>query len=196
MCGGDGEGGDSCGFGAEDSGAEGDVGPVVLGEERHFFWGPAAFGTDGEGEIGGVLGWWSVYIPPIAVRLRWMGHPASCRLQVGRREGGGEGEGLLGFAEEDARGRGLAGEGGGEWGGREDFGDVGAAGLLGAFERDATPAFGALGSGEGEVLLGAAGEDGSDARDAEFGGFFDGPLEAIELEDGEQKVDGEGCVCL
>ena len=44
------------------------------------------------------------------------------------------------------------------------------------------------------MLLGAAGEDGRDAGDAEFGGFFDGPLEAVELEDGEQEVDGEGRV--
>ena len=73
-------------------------------------------------------------------------------------------------------------------------GDVGAAGLLGGFEGDAAPAFGAFGSGEGEMLLGAAGEDGRDAGDAEFGGFLDGPLEVIELEDGEQEVDGQGGV--
>ena len=48
--------------------------------------------------------------------------------------------------------------------------------------------------GEGEVLLGAAGEDGRDAGDAELGGLLDGPLEVIELEDGEQQMDGEGCV--
>jgi len=108
----------------------------------------------------------------------------------------GEGEGLLGFAEEDAEGCGLAGECGGERGGVEDFGDVGAAGLLGGLEGDAAPAFSPLGGGEGEVLLGAAGEDGRDAGDAEFGGLLDGPLEAVELEDGEQKVDGEGGVGL
>ena len=51
-----------------------------------------------------------------------------------------------------------------------------------------------FGGGEGEVLLGAAGKDGRDAGDAEFGGLLDGPLEAVELEDGEQKVDGEGRV--
>ena len=34
---GDGDSGDGGGFGAEDARAEGDVGPVVLGEERHFF---------------------------------------------------------------------------------------------------------------------------------------------------------------
>ena len=98
------------------------------------------------------------------------------------------------FAEEDAEGCGFAGECGGERGGIGDFGDVGAAGLLGGFEGDAAPAFGSLGGGEGEVLLGAAGEDGRDAGDAQFGGLFDGPLEVVELEDGEEKVDGEGCV--
>jgi hypothetical protein len=74
--GGDGDGGDGGGFGAEDSGAEGDGRPCVLGKERHLFGGPAAFGAYGEGEVGGLLGWWRVYIPPIAVRLRWMGHSA------------------------------------------------------------------------------------------------------------------------
>ena len=107
---------------------------------------------------------------------------------------GGEGEGLLGFAEEDAEGCGFGGEGGREGDGVGDFGDVGAAGLLGGFEGDAAPAFGAFGGGEGEVLFGAAGEDGRDAGDAEFGGFFDGPLEVIELEDGEQEMDGQGGV--
>ena len=90
--------------------------------------------------------------------------------------------------------RGFASEGGGEWSGIEDMGGVAAAGLLGGFQCDATPSGDSLGGGEGEVLLGALGEDGRDAGDAEFGDFFDGPLEAIELEDGEQKVDGEGGV--
>ena len=51
MCDGDGDGGDGGGFGAEDAGAEGDVGPVVSGEEGHFFGGPAAFGADGERQL-------------------------------------------------------------------------------------------------------------------------------------------------
>ena len=104
---------------------------------------------------------------------------------------GGEGEGLFGFAEEDAEGRGFGLRGRGERGGIGDFGNVGAAGLLGGLEGDAAPAFDAFGGGEGEVLLGAAGEDGRDAGDAEFGGFFDGPLEVVELEDGEQQMDGQ-----
>ena len=49
MRAGDGDGGDSGGFGAEDSGTEGDGGPCVLGEEGHLLRGPAAFGADGEG---------------------------------------------------------------------------------------------------------------------------------------------------
>ena len=81
-------------------------------------------------------------------------------------------------------------------GGIGDFGDVGAAGLLGGFEGDAAPAFDTLGGGEGEVLLRAAGEDGRDAGDAEFGGLLDGPLEVVELEDGEQQVDGQRGVGL
>ena len=46
------------------------------------------------------------------------------------------------------------------------------------------------------MLLGALGEDGCDTGDAEFSGFLDGPLEAIEFEDGEQQVDGQGGVGL
>ncbi len=106
-------------------------------------------------------------------------------------EGGGEGVGLFGFAEEDAEGGGVGGERGVEWGGVGDLGDVGAAGLLGGFEGDAAPAVGSFGGGEGEVFFGAAGEDGSDAGDAQFGGFLDGPFEVVELEDGEEEVDGE-----
>ncbi len=56
---------------------------------------------------------------------------------------------------------------------------------------DAAPAIDSFSGGLGEVLLSAAGEDGGDAADAEFGGLFDGPLEVIELEDGEQEVQGE-----
>ena len=101
---------------------------------------------------------------------------------------------MLGFAEEDAGGAGFAVEGGFELDGVGDLGDVGAAGLLGSFEGDAAPALGSLWSGEGEVFFGAAGEDGGDAGYAEFGGFFDGPLEVVELEDGEEEVEGKGGV--
>ncbi len=44
------------------------------------------------------------------------------------------------------------------------------------------------------MFFGAAGEDGSDAGDAEFGGLLDGPLEVVELEDGEQQMEWEGGV--
>ena len=44
------------------------------------------------------------------------------------------------------------------------------------------------------MLFGAAGEDGGDAGDAELGGLFDAPLEVIELEDGEQQVEGKARV--
>jgi hypothetical protein len=49
VSGGYGDGGYGCGFGAEDSRAEGYWLPFVLGEERDFFRGPAAFGSDGYG---------------------------------------------------------------------------------------------------------------------------------------------------
>ncbi len=80
--------------------------PLVLGEECHFFGGPAAFGTYGEGSV--------------------------CFLRVGDccGESSGEGERLLGFGEEDAGGGFLLfkGEFEGCW--VCDLGDVGAAGLL------------------------------------------------------------------
>jgi len=49
MGGGDRDGGDGGGFGAEDARAEGDGLPLMLGEECHLFRGPAAFGADGYG---------------------------------------------------------------------------------------------------------------------------------------------------
>ena len=73
---------------------------------------------------------------------------------------------MFGFAEEDAGGEFSLFEGRLEGDGVGDFGDVGAAGLLGGFEGDAAPAFGSLEGGLGEVLFGAAGEDGCDAGDA------------------------------
>jgi hypothetical protein len=101
---------------------------------------------------------------------------------------------LFGFAEEDAGGGFFLFEGLLEGGGIGDLGDGGAAGLLGGFEGDAAPAFGALEGCLGQVFFGAAGEDGGDAGDAEFGGLFDGPLHVIELEDGEEEMEREGSV--
>ena len=145
------------------------MGPGVVGEEVHLVGGPAAFGADGEGADA------SVGALP---------------------EGGGEGALLLGFAEEDAGFGGFGFEGELELGGVGDLGNGGAAGLLGGFVGDAAPAFYAFGGGEGEMFFGASGEDGGDPGDAEFGGFFDAPLEVIELEDGEQQVEREGGVGL
>ena len=48
--------------------------------------------------------------------------------------------------------------------------------------------------GLGEMLFGAASEDGCDAGDAELGGLFDGPLHVVELEDGEEEMEREGRV--
>ncbi len=142
MRAGDGDGGDGGGFGAEDAGAEGDGLPGVLGEEGDLFGGPAAFGADGQG---GVLAY----------------SFGGCSSKSG-----GEGGGLFGFAEEDAGGRCFLFEGWLEGEGVGDFGDVGAAGLLGGFEGDAAPAVGTLEGGLGEMFFGAAGEDGRDAGDA------------------------------
>ena len=61
---------------------------------------------------------------------------------------------------------------------------------------DAAPALYTFGSGLGQVLFSAAGEDGGDACGAEFGGFFNGPLEVIKFEDSEQEVEWEGSVGL
>ncbi len=145
---------------------------MVLGEESHLFRGPAAFGAYGECGIQG---------------LRDLTGTGECR---------GEGGGLFGLGEKDEGGAGLLFEGEFEGDGVVDVGDVGAAGLFCCFESDAAPAFDSLGGGQGEVLLGAASEDGGDTGDAELGGFFDGPLEVIELEDGEEQVEGKGGIGL
>ena len=78
--------------------------------------------------------------------------------------------------------------------GVDDFGYVGAAGLLGGFEGDAAPAFGSFEGSVGEVFFGAAGEDGGDAGDAQLGDLFDGPLHVIELENGEEEMKRKGGV--
>ena len=69
--GGDGDGGDGGSLGAEDAGAEGDVGPVVLGEDGHLFRRPAAFGADGEVEAEG--GGLMVDVEAVVVKLRGEG---------------------------------------------------------------------------------------------------------------------------
>lgn len=72
-----------------------------------------------------------------------------------------------------------------------DVGDVGTAGLLGGFKRDAAPAINSFGCGKGEMLFRAAREYGCDACGTQLGCFFDTPLEMIELEDGEKQMHGK-----
>ena len=65
-----------------------------------------------------------------------------------------------------------------------------AARLLAGFARDTAPAFGAFGRGIEKPFLGACSRHRNDALNAELGGFFDDPFEAIELDDGCQQGDG------
>lgn len=166
VCTRDGQSGDGGSLGAKDSWPQSDGLPGLLGEELKFFGGPAAFGADCESDL-----------------------CFSCLF--GGAKGGLERSRLFDLAQEDARGSGLGGEGGMQGGGIGDRRDGGAAGLLGGFEGDASPAICAFGGGEGEVLFRAAGEDGGDAIDAELSSLFDGPLEVIEFEDGEQEMEGK-----
>ena len=101
---------------------------------------------------------------------------------------------MFSFAEQDTNGALLVFEGGLEGRGGGDFRDGGAAGLFGGFERDAAPAFGTFEGSLREVFFGSAGEDRGDAGDAKFGGFFDGPLHVVELEDGEEEMEGKRCI--
>ena len=73
---------------------------------------------------------------------------------------------------------------------------IGAARLLRGFMRDAAPALGTLFGGLGQMLLSAARNHGRQSGDAEFGGFLDGPLHAIELVNRHDQRDGQrgiGC---
>ena len=76
--------------------------------------------------------------------------------------------------------------------GGQDFRDAYAARLLAAFARDALPAFAAFARGVEEALFAARGGHRKDAVDAEFGGLFDDPLEAVELDDAGAEGDGDG----
>ena len=179
VSGGYGYGGYGGCFGSEDAGAEGYGLPLVGREEGHLFRGPAAFGAYRDG------------VGYVRTHVRGSGRGAPSVL-----EGRGEGGGLFGFAEEDEGGALLLFEGLLQGEGVGDLGDRGAARLLGGFEGYAAPAFDAFGGGLGQVFFGAAGEDGSDAGYAKFGGLFDGPLHVVELEDGEEEVEGKGGVGL
>ena len=159
----------------------------MLGEERHFFRGPAAFGADGYG-----VGDSRTHVREFGSfdRLRaGGGTPGFAALQCGS-----EGGGLFGFAEEDTCRGVFLFEGLLEGDGVGDLGDVGAARLLGGFEGYTAPAFGTLESGLGQVFFGSAGEDWRDACDAEFSGLFDGPLHAVELEYGQKEMEGKAGV--
>ena len=70
-----------------------------------------------------------------------------------------------------------------------DLRQMRAARLLAGFESNAAPAFDAFQCGLVEPSLGACGDDGYDARDAELGRFFNHPFEVIELEDRSAKSD-------
>ncbi len=137
--------------------------PLVSGEEGHLFGSPAAFGTYGEGGVRHTL---SRCGGALKAAVRVSGLFGLARAGCG-----------WGWSRLRGRARGV---------GSAISGMVGAAGLLGGFEGDAAPAFGTFGRGEGEMFFRAAGEDGRDPCYTELGGFFDGPLEVIELEDGEQ----------
>ena len=140
--------------------------PLLGGEQGHFVLRPAAFGADGEGGF--------------------------CTLVCG--EYGGEGVFFFGLGEKDLVARGCLFECEFEGERVVDGGDIGAARLLRGFVRDATPTFNTLHGRLREMLLGASCEDGCDALDAEFGGLLDGPLVAIEFEDGEQEMEGQSGV--
>ncbi len=71
-------------------------------------------------------------------------------------------------------------------GGVED-GRAEAAGLLGGFEEDFQPAGGALPCCGDERFLTPSGGERDKLGDAEFGGFFESPFEAVEFDDGEQE---------
>ena len=157
------DGRDGGGLGAEDARTEGHGLPVVDGEEVHLIGRPSAFRADGQGKI----------------KERHFG------------ERGGDAGGLRGFGEQDPRGAGFVLESGLEWRWVFDGGDGRAAGLLRGLEGDATPSFGALWGGLGKVLFCPAGVDGGDAGYAQFRGLFDGPLHVVELEDGEQEMQGK-----
>ena len=90
------------------------------------------------------------------------------------------------FVEPDAVGR-VDFEHSVEADGVVDFGGADAAGLFGGFAGDAAPAFDAFAGSVGEAAFAAGGFDGDDAGDGEFGGFFDGPFEAFEFDEGKVK---------
>ena len=150
----DAECGQGGGLGAQDIPAERDGLPAGCGGETAFPAGPAAFGAGEDGD--GVFG------------------GASGRESVEQERG------ARAFVEEVAEAGGIVSR---EWSGGRDFGNPQAAGLLAAFARDFPPSLDAFGGGGGQAFFGALGVDGNDAGNAELGGFFDEPLEAVELDE-------------
>jgi hypothetical protein len=76
--------------------------------------------------------------------------------------------------------------------GWQDIGHGDAARLLAAFASDAHPAFAAFDRGFEETLFTARGVHRKDSMDAEFGGLFDNPLEAVELNQRGAESDDDG----
>src|ERR1035438_9038217 len=64
-----------------------------------------------------------------------------------------------------------------------------SARLLGGLQQDFLPAIHSLVGGGEQSLFAAGCGQGYDSPDAQFGGFFDGPFEGVEFDDGEQEGD-------
>ena len=71
---------------------------------------------------------------------------------------------------------------------------IGAARLLRCFAHNAPPPFRAFLRCLRKVLFRSSRDDRRDRRHAKFGGFFDGPLHAIELVDGHHQSNRQGGV--
>jgi len=155
----DAECGKGGGLGSQYISAERDGLPAGRSGEGAFAAGPATFGTGEDGD--GVFG------------------------GTGGRESVEQERGAGVFVQEVAERGGI---GGWECGGGCDFGNPQTPGLLAALSRDFPPALDAFGGG-GQAFFGALGVDGNDAGNAELGGFFDEPLEAIELDEGGVERD-------
>jgi len=167
-----GESGDDGGFGAENGGAERGFQEARGEGGGEFVVGPTAFGADGKGGGGGPL-----------------------PFQDGAERGSGGA-----FRKEQIDGRNRRGHAMACPNGRKGVGRAGggvedrraeAAGLLGGFEEDFQPAGGAFPCCGDERLFAAGGGKRNNLGDAEFGGFFERPFEAVKFDDGEQECEVE-----
>jgi len=138
--------------------------PLLRGEKRHFIGGPAAFGADGED----------------GVRAFVCG------------EDGGERRFFFSFGKQNFSRCNGGGERGFQGERVVDGRNIRAARLLRGFDGDAAPAFDTLSGRLREMLFSAAREHGRDAGNAKLGRFLDCPLETVELEDGEEEMEGQG----